>query len=73
MTEDRRIDNLERRHLAAEARWLAKQERLDQLAEPLIGELCRNGRTVYYVNTLKGPREGDRPALVAFLARNNYI
>lgn len=75
MIEDRRLDNLENRHFAADDRWLSKMDRMEKLAEPLIGELCREGKTVYYVNTCNGKtREAtNKHELVEFLGRNNYI
>lgn len=38
-----------------------------------IGELCRNGKTVYYVFPVGGRyREGDRAELMHYLIRNRY-
>ncbi len=49
-------------------------------ADPFIGELCREGRTVHYINlrrrdgTLTGrTKEGTRHDLIAYLLRNNYV
>lgn len=39
----------------------------------MIGELCREGKTVYYVWPQGGKyREGSVSELIAFLLRNNY-
>lgn len=73
MNADHQIDRNINRHNAADHRWLVKMERLEAAAEPLIGELCREGKTIYYINTVKGTREGTKAELVDFLARNNYI
>lgn len=51
-------------------RLMAKEER----AEKMIGELCREGRTVYYVFPVGGKyREGTYASLIRFLLRNRYI
>ncbi len=74
MTSDEQIDRNINRHLAADHRYLCKMERLDPKADALIGELCRDGKTVYYVNTVSGKtREGSRFDLVEFLIRNKYV
>lgn len=67
------------RRMAAEDRYLTRMEKREAQAEQLIGELCREGKTVYYINrrtdngALMGKtREGTRSELIAFLLRNNY-
>lgn len=44
------------RHFAADDRAIAKMERKMDKAIALIGQLCRNGETVYYItkNTNRG-------------------
>ncbi len=59
--------------MAAEARFLEQREKREQAAEQMIGELCRDGKTVYYVWPQGGKcREGSVSELIAFLLRNNY-
>jgi len=61
------------------ARWKAADKAYDKLcrrmdaAERLIGELCREGRQIFYIFPVGGKyREGTRSELCAFLLRNNY-
>lgn len=42
------LEAREKRRFAAEHRYLERQERLEKKAEPMVGELCREGKTVYY-------------------------
>lgn len=70
----------ERRRFAAEDRLIGKLDRLEPQAEALIGELCREGKTVYYINltTRTGQytgktKEGSRSDLIAYLIRNKYV
>lgn len=61
------------RRIAAQGRYLLRIERREVAAEQMIGELCREGRPVYYVWPVRGKyREGTRSDLVSFLLRNNY-
>ncbi|TAN57141.1 MAG: hypothetical protein EPN20_17570 [Magnetospirillum sp.] len=70
-------DNHEANHnrrMANEARYLDRQERLERLALPMIGELCRSGKPVLYVWPEGGKyREGTQTELVDFLIRNHYV
>lgn len=63
------------RRLHAEDLFLERQEKLEKKAAPLIGELCRNGQTVYYINLANGKvKESTKQhVLVEYLRRNNYI
>jgi hypothetical protein len=46
---------------------------INRKAESQIGELCREGRQVFYAFPVGGKyREGTRSALLGFLLRNNY-
>jgi hypothetical protein len=71
----------EKRRNAAEDRYMDKLERLMKEAEPLIGELVREGRTLFYVNVrskaghLTGAiREFARSVDASdYLIRNNYV
>jgi hypothetical protein len=64
------------RRMANQARaldnWDALSKREDA-AEAMLGQLVRDGKTVYYVSPVGGKyREGTRLDLIAFLVRNNY-
>jgi hypothetical protein len=75
------LETRQLRRMRAEDRYLTRLERLEKLAEPLVGELCREGKTVYYVVQLdrNGRRTGkyientSQYALVDFLIRNKYV
>lgn len=74
MNTDERINKLldtrEKRREAANDRYLAKLEK----AEQRIGELMRNGKTVYYFWPPGGKcREGDYAELISFIIRNRYV
>ena len=56
--EDKMLDRLERREIAAGA---------------YIGELTREGQTVYYITAGGKYKEGERHQLVALLARRGVI
>lgn len=65
----------EQRRLLAERRHVERLDRLDAAAAPFIGELCREGRTVYYVWPAGGKyRESDDySALAQYLSRIGHI
>ena len=74
---ERRVEARMRRD---EARFALKDFRLrlrQREAEALVGQLCREGKTVYYITLL--PRRGkykesaSRHELVEYLLRNNYV
>lgn len=75
------LDGRELRRLRAEDARLGRMERMERLAEPLIGELCRAGGTVYYVNlrdrqgrmTGKIKESTSHSELVDYLVRNHYV
>lgn len=68
--DDRSIERKIRADEAAWDRWCKKADK----AEAMIGELCREGRTVHYVYPVGGRyREGTRQELVDFLIRNRYV
>lgn len=67
------LDGRHNRRMAAEDRYLTRLERHEAAAEAMIGELCREGRTVFYVWPQGGKyREGTQGDLIRFLIRNNY-
>jgi hypothetical protein len=63
------------RRVRAEDRYLDKLD----AAETLIGELCREGKTVYYINIIGKngytgkTREGSYADLLGYLIRNGYV
>lgn len=67
----------ERRRFASDDRALAKLDRLLPKARALIGQICREGRIVHYINLapLKRGRtlEGATADLTAYLIRNRYV
>lgn len=78
MTHTDPLDTRELRRLRAEHRYLCKIERLERKAEPLIGELLRDGATVYYINLtpLRAGRVKESTRyyeLIDYLIRNKYV
>lgn len=70
----RQLDNRQSRRMAAQDRYLARLEKREQAADRFIGELVREGRTVFYVYPAGGTyREGSHGDLVQFLIRNGYV
>ena len=69
------------RRLANHHRFLCNQELRDSKAEALIGELCIDGVTFYYINlkrqngTFTGKTKQSRSwsELCDYLYRNNYL
>jgi hypothetical protein len=73
MTLDEQIDARLIRRFKSEDRFLRRIERRENQAEAMIGELCRSGRTVYYVCPAGGKyKEGSRQDLIAYLLRKGY-
>lgn len=77
---ERLLEARNSRRLAREDRFLSRAERRESEAEKLVGELCRDGVTVYYVNLLdrRGRatgkiRTGSQFELVQYCLRNNYV
>jgi hypothetical protein len=76
MNIDRQLEINDIRRERANDRYL---DRIDA-AQGLIGELCRDGRTVYYTNLrsrdgrLTGKtKEGSYADLLGYLVRNRYV
>jgi hypothetical protein len=69
------------RRMANEARYLSRIEKLEAQAEAMVGELIRDGRTVYYINLLdragnftgKVKESASHTALTDYLIRNKYL
>lgn len=80
-TIDELLEGRQLRRMKEEDRFLDRMDRRIQSAEKLIGELCRDGRTMFYINerrkdgTLNGRiREFERRfAATDFLLRNRYV
>jgi hypothetical protein len=70
---ERQLDAKQSRRMKAEDRYLGRLESREADATAMVGELCRNGRTVHYVYPVGGRyREGSEGTLINFLIRNNY-
>lgn len=73
MDIERQLEARQSRRMKAQDRYLSRLEAREAAAEQRIGELCREGRTVYYVWPVGGRyREGSKGDLIRFLIRNNY-
>lgn len=61
--------------MAAQHKHLVRMERLEKKAEPMIGELSREGRTVYYVFPAGGRyfESQNETECVDYLIRNKYV
>jgi hypothetical protein len=73
---DRRVNAMLRRDAKAFERQVAREDAADRL----VGELCREGKVIFYVNLrdrsgrLTGKtKEDTRLNLVAYLIRNRYV
>jgi hypothetical protein len=70
---ERHLEARQSRRMAAEDRFLGRIEKLETAAYAMVGELCREGKTVFYIFPVGGHyREGTRAELISFLIRNNY-
>lgn len=68
---DEKIDRSIAAKMRRDERNAEALERREAAAERQIGELCREGRPVYYVHPVGGQyREGTRVELVSYLLRN---
>lgn len=80
-TIEQELATRELRRLRSENRYLCRLEKLEKLAEPLVGELCRGGKTVYYINLMdrqgrltgKTKESGSEYELISYLIRNKYV
>ncbi len=77
MNIHQQLEGNQNRRMASQARALASWDDLNERedkAEEMLGQLIRDGKTVYYVWPNGGKyREGSRLDLIAFLVRNNYV
>lgn len=72
---ERHLEARELRRFRAEERAVKKIDRQLARADQLIGELVRDGKTIYYAMRANGRirEETNRLALVDFLIRNGDI
>ncbi|MBS3648786.1 hypothetical protein KEU06_09230 [Pseudaminobacter sp. 19-2017] len=71
---ERYLEGRQLRRMKADDRWLARRERLEAKADRMIGELCRDGKTVHYVFPVGGRyKEGTWGELVDYLIRNKWV
>ena len=78
---ERQLMANESRRNASEDRYLERLERRMKAAEALIGELVRDGKTVYYINLMnkagdytgKTKESSDSYELTTYLLRNGYV
>jgi len=63
------------RRMKQEARFLDKLDRQMEHAEEMIGQLCREGKTIYYVFPVGGRYKESTNFidLFQYLVRNKYI
>lgn len=70
---ERNLEAKQARRMHAEDRYLARMEKREAVAATMIGELCREGRTVFYVYPAGGKyREGSFGELIAHLIARRY-
>ena len=76
ITIEQQMNTKEKRRLSADDRYMDRMEKRWDAADALIGELCREGKKVFYINLMpltKGKtKEGSRSEFVSYLIRNNY-
>ncbi len=72
-TLDEQLDARLRRILKTDDRYMTRMDRRWDDAQAQIGNLCRDGKTVFYVMPQGGKyHEGDWHHLIDFLIRNRY-
>lgn len=74
-TMDQIIDSRQNARFAREERACDKYSRQSDKCDRLIGELIREGKTIYYIVTVRGQIKEDcrRMNLINFLIRNQYV
>ena len=71
---ERYLEGRDKRRHTIDAKAEAKLDRQYDKAEIMVGEVCREGKTVYYIYPIGGRyREGPKHELVDFLIRNRYV
>jgi hypothetical protein len=63
------------RRMAAEHRYLCRMEKLEAKAAPMVGELCREGTTVFYCWPAGGRyyESASHTEVVEYLIRNKWV
>lgn len=70
---EKNLDAKQARRMHAEDRYLARMEKREAAAETMIGELIREGRTVFYIFPAGGKyREGGFGELIAYLIQRRF-
>lgn len=74
-TIEQHLNARETRRLASEHRALIRAEKLEATAERMIGELCKNGATMYYCwpNGGRYFESTSHTAVVDYLMRNKFV
>lgn len=74
-TIEQQLDAREARRFAAEHRAMCRAEKLEAKAAPMVGELCREGRTVYYCWPAGGRyfESASHSEVVDYLIRNKWV
>lgn len=75
MDMDRQIEGNHNRRMANQHRALVRRDRAEAKAEPMIGELCREGRPVYYCYPTGGKyyEHWNFYNVVDYLVRNRWV
>ena len=75
MNYEQQLDAKEARRFAAEHRYLCRLEKLEAKAAPMVGELCRQGSTVYYCWPVGGKyfESASHTEVVDYLVRNRWV
>ena len=70
-----RSERIDRLRATTQDRFLARQERLEKKAAPMVGELCREGRTIYYCWPVGGKKfeSASHTEVVDCLIRNKWV
>lgn len=69
------LEATQSRRMAAEHRFLCRLEKLEAKAEPMIGELCRDGVTIFYCWPAGGRyfESHSHAKVVDYLIRNKWV
>ncbi len=70
---ERQMETKGLRRLRAEHRFLCRQEKLEAKAEQMVGELCREGREVFYFIGRSYREFATRTEAIEFIVRNGYV
>jgi len=75
MNYEARLNRIDALRASTQDRFLARQERLEKKASPLVGELSREGRIVYYAYPAGGKcfESTSHTEVVNYLVRNRYV